>query len=84
MVGKIYAEILVDTVQRVTGGFIEDEQAGFRAGSGCVRKHKRKNVSFIDWEKAYDRVNKEALWQMLRRYYAGDKLLSGIKSMLIV
>ena len=36
VVGKIYAEILVDRVRRVTGGLIEDEQGGFRAGSGCV------------------------------------------------
>ena len=32
-------------------------------------------------EKSYDRVNREALWQM---FDIGDKLLSGIKSMWIV
>ena len=31
-----------------------------------------------------DRVNKEALWQMLRMYDAGGTLLNGIKSMLTV
>ena len=35
----------------------------------------------IDLEKAYDRVNKEALWQVLRIYDVGCKLLGGIKSM---
>ena len=44
------------------------------------RKHERKNVvyvSFIDLEKPYDRVNREALWQMLRMYDwgRGGKLL---------
>ena len=34
--GKIYAWILVDRVRSVTGGFIEDEQGGFRAEKGCV------------------------------------------------
>ena len=34
--GKIYAGILVDTVRRVTGGMIDDEQGEFRAGRGCV------------------------------------------------
>ena len=38
MFGKIYAGILVDGVRRVTGGLIEDEQGGFRAGMGCVDK----------------------------------------------
>ena len=40
-------------------------------------------VGFIDLEKAYDRVNSEALWQVLRMYNVGGKLLSGIKSMYV-
>ena len=28
VVGKIYAEILVDRIRRVTGGLIDDEQGG--------------------------------------------------------
>ena len=35
-VGKIYADILVDRVSSVTGGFIDDEQGDFRAGRGYV------------------------------------------------
>ena len=34
-------------------------------------------------QKAYDRVNKEALWQVLRMYDVGGKLLNGIKSMYV-
>ena len=41
-------------------------------------------VGFIDLEKAYDRVNSEALWQVLRMYDVGwgggGKLVDGIKS----
>ena len=33
---KIYTGILVDRVLTVTGGLIDDEQGGFRAGQGCV------------------------------------------------
>ena len=40
-------------------------------------------VDFIDLEKAYDRVNREALWQVLKMYDVGGKLLSGIKSMYV-
>ena len=43
-----------------------------------MRKHERKNivdVGFTDLEKAYDRVNREALWQVLRMYDAVVKLL---------
>ena len=76
MVGKkIYAEILIDRICRVTEGLIDDEQGSFRAGRGCVdqnftlkpidekarEKKRRVCVGFIDLEKVYDRVNREAL-----------------------
>ena len=37
-------------------------------------------VVFIDLEKVSDRVNREAVWQVLRMYDVSGKLLSGIKS----
>ena len=45
--------------------------------------HKKKcrgYVGFIDLKKVYNRVNVEALWQVLRMYNVGGKLLGGIKS----
>ena len=46
----------------------------------------RKNVmymDFMDLEKTYDKVNRKALWQVLRMYDVGSKLLSGIKSIYV-
>ena len=40
-------------------------------------------VGFMDLEKAYGRINKGALWQVLRTYDVGGKLLNGIKSMYV-
>ena len=40
-------------------------------------------VGFMDLEKAYDRVKREALWQVLRMLDVGGKLLNGIKSMYV-
>ena len=40
-------------------------------------------MGFIDLEKAYDRVNREASWQVLRMYDVRGKLLSGIKSIYV-
>ena len=45
-----------------------------------MREKHRVYVGFIDLEKVYDRVNREAFWQVLI-YAVGGKLLSGIKSM---
>ena len=49
-----------------------------------MKKHRIKNrlyVGFMDLEKGYDRVNREAIWQLMRMYDVGGKLLNGIKSM---
>ena len=40
-------------------------------------------LGFKDLEKAYDRINRETLWQVLRMYGMGGKLLSGIKSIYV-
>ena len=40
-------------------------------------------MGFIDLDKAYDRVNRKTLWQALRMYDVGGKLMSGIKSMYV-
>ena len=40
-------------------------------------------MGFIDLEKPFDRVNKEALWQVLRMYDGDGKLLSIIKNMYV-
>ena len=48
-----------------------------------MRKHGRKSVvylGFMDLEKTYDRINMEAVWQVLRMYDVGGKLVNGIKS----
>ena len=57
MVGKIYTEILVDTVRRVTGGLIDEEQGSFTAGRECVdqictikqigESNERRNTEYI-------------------------------------
>ena len=97
VVGKIYAGTLVDRVLRVTEGLIDDEQSDFREGRECVDqiftlkhigekaqgKKRRVYLGFIDLEKAYDRFNREVLWQVLRMYDVWGKLLGGIKSIYV-
>ena len=40
-------------------------------------------MGFIDFEKAHNGDNREALWQVLRIYDVDGKLLSGTKSMYV-
>ena len=36
--------------------------------------------AFMDLEKAYDRVDRDALWQVLRLYGVGGKLLKAVQN----
>ena len=52
-----------------------------------MRKHEKKcrvYTGFIDLEKLYDRINREALWQLLRMYDVNGKLLSGIENIMLI
>src|SRR5678815_5992993 len=89
---------LVERVRRVTEGLIGEEQGAFRSGRGCVdqiftlkqmieKRQEKENklyLGFMDLQQAYDRVNREALWQVLVIYGVGGRLLNGIKSMYAV
>ena len=37
-------------------------------------------VGFVDFEKVYDSVKREAVWQVLRIYDVGNKILNIIKN----
>lgn len=92
--GKIYSRILIDRARSVTENVLEEEQSGFRKGRGCVdqvyalksileklsEKQKVACMAFLDLEKAYDRVQRESLWEVLKIYGIGGKLLNAIKS----
>ncbi len=45
---------------------------------GNLGKDKKLRAAFMDLEKAYDRVDREALWSVLKIYGVGGQLLKGI------
>ena len=79
VVGKIYGRELIEKVKNITNNLIGEEQCGFRDGRGCVDQvftlkilaekysEKKKDIfaCFLDLEKAYDRVQREKLWEVL-------------------
>ena len=82
VVGKVYGRILINRIRDRTEGVISEVQSGFRRGRGCtdqtfvvrqicekyVRKGKDVYFAFLDLEKAYDRVDRDAMWNVLRLY----------------
>ena len=80
VVGKVYGRVLINRIRDNTDNVIAAVQGGFRRGGRCtdqiftVRqicdKHlgKGKDVyfAFLDLEKAYDRADRDAMWNVLR------------------
>jgi len=92
--GKVYGKIIIERVMDITESRISEEQGGFRKGRGCVdqifsvrmtaekylTKGRKLYVAFMDLEKAYDRVDWNAMWDVLKIYGVGGPLLNGIKA----
>ncbi|MEL7302024.1 MAG: reverse transcriptase family protein, partial [Pseudomonadota bacterium] len=93
--GKVYGRILIERVRGMTEGMIGEEQCGFRMGRGCVDqvfslkqlsekyigKGKDLYVAYMDLEKAYDRIDRDAMWRVLQMYGINGNLLRAIQSL---
>jgi hypothetical protein len=81
VVGKIYASVLNKRVTRwcEANGVLSEEQAGFRPGRSTVdhiftlseltrarrKRRKETHCAFLDIRKAYDTLDRDALWKRL-------------------
>ena len=96
VMGKLYGRIVIERVKDITEDIILEEQGELRSGRGCVdqvfavkclceklrKKGREVYLGFMDLENAYDKVDREALWDILDKYGLGGKLLDAIKSFL--
>ena len=74
---------------------LAEEQNGFRSGRSCLDhlltltsvvqtgKSQRKDtyVAFVDFSKAYDKINRNKLWKKLAAFGINDKFLNTLKSL---
>ncbi len=86
--GKVYARILDYKVRDITETKVLEKQGAFRKkrsfvdqmftvrqlGEKIIEKNKRLVMVCVDLEKAYDRVDREMLWQVLESYRVGGRL----------
>ena len=93
VVGKLFGRVLVKRVRAGTECAIGEEQCGFRQGRPCMDQvfavrqvcenylANWKDVlwAFMDLEKAYDTIDRHGMWQMLRVYEVGGKLLKEVQ-----
>ena len=97
VLGKVYDRVLINRIRDKTENVIAEVQGGFRRGRGCtdqifivrqvckkyIGKDKDVYFAFLDLEKAYDRVDRDAIWNVLRLYGNGGRLLRGVKNLYV-
>uniref|UniRef100_A0A669BJZ3 Reverse transcriptase domain-containing protein n=1 Tax=Oreochromis niloticus TaxID=8128 RepID=A0A669BJZ3_ORENI len=93
--GKVYARVLERRVRPLVEPQIQEEQCGFRPGRGTLDQlfilsrilegawefAQPVYMCFVDLEKAFDRVPRGVLWEVLREYGVSGPLLRAIRSL---
>ena len=94
--GKVFCRVIQKRLAERDGQLLRENQCGFRKGRGCIdqvfslrvlaEKAREYNaplyLCFVDLRKAYDSVNRDALWVALqKRYQVPDKLLRILKAL---
>ena len=88
--GKVLNRILLERIKKAVDPNLRDQQAGFRRNRSCadqiaslriiVEQSLEWNsplyINFIDYEKAFDSVDRETLWKLLRHYGVPEKFVS--------
>ena len=91
--GKVLNSILLERMKEAVDPKLRDQQAGFRRNRSCadqiaslriiVEQSLEWNsplyINFIDYEKAFDSVDRETLWNLLRHYGVPKKIISLIR-----
>ena len=94
MSSKIMARIILERIKDRINSTLKRHQAGFRSGRSCtdhintlriiLEQSTEMNSSlylmFVDFEKAFDRVNREYIWESLSRKGIPEKLIAVIKA----
>ena len=91
--GKVLNRILLERMKEAVDPKLRDQQAGFRRNRSCadqiaslrivVEQSLEWNsplyINFIHYEKAFDSVDIETLWKLLRHYGVPKKIISLIR-----
>lgn len=92
---KIYSKIIAKRLTAISETLMLEEQNGFRKGRSCmdcvfslsqvIEKHREFNIptyiSFIDFKKAFDSVDREKLWTIMEKKGIPNHLILTIKTM---
>ena len=91
--GKIFNRVILNRLKNAVDPRLRDNQAGFRRNRSCTDQIATLRiileqslewrtplyVNFIDYEKAFDSVDRNSLWKLLRHYGIPEKIVSLIR-----
>ena len=92
--GKVLYRIILERLKRAVDTKLRDNQAGFRQNRSCADQIATLRIIleqaqefnsaiytvFVDFQKAFDSLDREVLWQLMRHYGIPEKYISIIKN----
>ena len=90
---KVLTRIILNRMKVAVGKALRDEQAGFRKDRFCIDQIATLRIIveqsiewssplyllFVDFEKAFDSLEREAIWRILCHYGIPDKIINLLK-----
>ena len=91
--GKVFNRVILNRMKDAVDMHLRDQQAGFRKERSCIDQiatlriileqslewNSPLYVNFIDYEKAFDSVERQTLWRLLRHYGVPEKITNIIR-----
>ena len=92
--GKVINRIILERLKNEVDNILRDHQAGFRQGRGCIDQiatlriiveqslefDSSLYINFVDYEKAFDSLDRDTLWKLLQHYGIPEKIITLIRN----
>ena len=91
--GKVLNRVLLKRMKDAVDLTLRDNQAGFRKNRSCADQIASLHIiieqslewnplyiNFIDFEKAFDSVDRHTLWRLMKHYGIPEKIISIVQS----
>ena len=92
--GKVLNRVILDRLETGVDAKLRDHQAGFRKDRSCTDQTATLQIiveqsmewdsflyiNFVDYEKAFDSLDRDTLWKLLQHYRIPDKCISLIRN----